>query len=102
MHILVLLGFVLTLSAAALKTVYAVGLPDWAICALLAAEVAATALNARNTQDSLMRFKTSWRNRLADSLRPPNTAPQMLLPLLFVNRRIIGKFARALLHGKSM
>ncbi len=70
--------------------------------AILAADVAASALDSANVQDSLMRFKDSWRDRLADSLRPPNASPQMLLPLLFVNKRIVGKFTRAILHGESI
>jgi len=70
--------------------------------ALLAAEVAAAALSSRQPQATLMRFKTSWREALADALRPPNTALQMLLPLLFVNRKIITRFTRALLYGEPI
>jgi len=67
--------------------------------ALLADEIAREGLNAPNTQEVLGRFKTAWRDKLAEALRPPSTSLQMLLPLLFVNRRMVGKFTRALLEG---
>jgi len=70
--------------------------------ALLAAKVAAEALKARDVQGELMKFKTVWRRSLADSLRPPNTSLHMLLPLLFVNERIVAKFTRALLYGENI
>jgi len=70
--------------------------------ALLAAETAAAALRSSEPQNALTRFKTSWREPLAESLRPPSTAIQMLLPLLFVNRKLVPRFARALLCGESM
>jgi flavin-dependent dehydrogenase len=70
--------------------------------ALLAAKVAADALGSKDVQGELMQFKTSWRQTLADSLRPPNTSLHMLLPLLFVNERIVSKFTRALLYGESI
>ena len=70
--------------------------------ALLACEVALAALKARDVQEALMAFKTSWRRGLADYLRPPNTSLRMLLPLLFVNQRILAKFTRALLYGENI
>ena len=70
--------------------------------ALLAAEIARVALGRKNLQEALIRYKTSWRDSLADRLRPPNTALQMLLPLLFVNQRIVAKFTRALLYGEKI
>ena len=60
------------------------------VCAsLLAARTADAALDADDVQDKLMEYKTSWRPALADRLRPPNTSLRMMLPLLFVNRRIL-------------
>lgn len=70
--------------------------------ALLAAKAAADALGGKDVQNELMKFKTSWRRTLADSLRPPNTSLHMLLPLLFVNERIVSKFTRALLYGENI
>jgi len=70
--------------------------------ALLAADVAIEALHSSQPQNTLMKYKTSWRKSLADYLRPPNTSLHMLLPLLFVNRRIVSKFTRALLYGENI
>jgi hypothetical protein len=70
--------------------------------ALLAADVALEALTSPEPQGTLMKFKTSWRRSLADYLRPPNTSLHMLLPLLFVNQRIVSKFTRALLYGENI
>ena len=70
--------------------------------AMIAAEIAATAIVHKHMQEDLMRFKTAWRKSLADYLRPPNTSLQMLLPLLFVNQQIVTKFTRALLLGDNI
>lgn len=70
--------------------------------ALLAADLAAKALKADDPQSALMSFKNQWRKALADYLRPPNTSLHMLLPLLFANERIVGKFTRALLYGENI
>lgn len=70
--------------------------------ALLAADTALEALRSANPQGTLMKYKTSWRRSLADYLRPPNTSLHMLLPLLFVNQRIVSKFTRALLYGENI
>jgi len=70
--------------------------------ALLAADVAVAALGSDQPQNTLMKYKTSWRKPLADYLRPPNTSLHMLLPLLFVNQRIVSKFTRALLYGENI
>jgi flavin-dependent dehydrogenase len=69
---------------------------------LLAAKVARKALTAKQPQSVLMDFKKLWRKELADYLRPPNTLLSMLLPLLFVNERIVDKFTRALIHGEDI
>ena len=70
--------------------------------ALLAADVVVDALASSEPQNTLMQYKTSWRKTLADYLRPPNTSLHMLLPLLFVNQRIVAKFTRALLYGENI
>lgn len=70
--------------------------------ALLAAEVARAACKADDPQNVLSDFKFSWRQPMAEFLRPPNTSLSMLMPLLFVNSRIAAKFTTALLHGKSI
>lgn len=69
---------------------------------ILAAKTALAALQSKDPQETLMSFKISWRKALAGYIRPPNTSPQMLLPLLFANRRIVGKFTRALLYGHDI
>lgn len=70
--------------------------------AIIAADIAAAALDSADIQDAMMRFKTEWRKTLADYLRPPSTSLHMLLPLLFVNSRIVSKFTRALLYGENI
>ena len=70
--------------------------------ALLAAEAAHAALDAADPQDALMGYKSSWRETMAEFLRPPNTSLAMLMPLIFVNARIAAKFSQALLHGQSI
>ena len=70
--------------------------------ALIAADIAIGALKSPEPQGALMKYKTLWRRSLADYLRPPNTSLQMLLPLLFVNQRIVPKFTRALLYGENI
>jgi len=67
--------------------------------ALLAAEVIARALDADSCQEVLNTYKTIWRESLADFLRPPNTAVHLLMPLLFVNERMVNRFTRAMLYG---
>lgn len=70
--------------------------------ALLGAEVAIEALAGDKMQETLMKFKTHWRKSLASYLRPPSTSLQMLLPLLFANQNILGKFTAALISGKNI
>ncbi len=70
--------------------------------ALLGAEVTEEALAGVKLQEILMKFKTHWRKSLANYLRPPSTSLQMLLPLLFANQNILGKFTAALISGKNI
>lgn len=70
--------------------------------ALLAAETALEMLHSSNHQESLMHFKDSWRNSLADFIRPPNTSLRMLLPLLFTNKKIVARFTAAFLDGENI
>ncbi|MFW6065486.1 MAG: NAD(P)/FAD-dependent oxidoreductase [Planctomycetota bacterium] len=73
------------------------------VCAAsLAARTADEALDTDDVQDKLMAYKTSWRPSLAERLRPPNTSLRMMLPLLFVNKRILPKFTRAMLFGEAV
>ena len=69
---------------------------------LLAAEITMAALDAKDPQGELMKFKTQWRRILADYLRPPNTSLHMLLPLLFANKRMASRFSSALLFGDNI
>ncbi len=70
--------------------------------ALLAAEVVHQALDADGCQEVLNSFKTAWRGALANYLRPPNTAVHLLMPLLFVNERMVTRFTRAMLYGDAI
>lgn len=70
--------------------------------ALVAVRVIEKALDAPEEQGALGAFKNEWRKALADYLRPPNTALNMLLPLLFVNRQMVDRIARAMLYGESI
>ncbi len=70
--------------------------------ALVGADVANDALDADNPQEALMQFKTAWRTALAEYLRPPTTSLRMLMPLLFVNDRILARFTRAMLYGENI
>jgi len=69
---------------------------------ILAARAADAALKSDDPQHALMSFRDQWREPLAHYLRPPGTPLQMLLPLLFVNKRIIPRFTRTLLFGESI
>ncbi|NLW86414.1 MAG: hypothetical protein GXY38_06020 [Planctomycetes bacterium] len=70
--------------------------------AIIACDVAMEALKGGDLQNTLGKFKSEWRSELAESLRPPSTSLHMLLPLLFVNNRIVAKFTGALLHGEPI
>ena len=70
--------------------------------AIVAADVAATALKARQVQDALAAFKGQWRDTLADRIRLPETALKMLLPLIFTNKVMANRFARSILYGESI
>jgi flavin-dependent dehydrogenase len=69
---------------------------------LLAAETIQRALGAKDVQNELMTYREQWRESLAEYLRPPNTSLQMLLPLLFVNPRIVTRFTRCMLYGEEI
>lgn len=70
--------------------------------ALLAAAVAERALGATDPQGALGSYKNEWRRALADYLRPPNTSIHLLLPLVFINNRMVARFARAMLYGENI
>ena len=69
---------------------------------LLAAKLLGEALDGGKPQEKLMEFRDRWRKELADYLRPPNTAVSMLLPLMFLNPRIVPKLTAALLWGEDV
>jgi len=70
--------------------------------ALIAARTADAALRSDNTQAALSRYKTAWREELGDYLRPMSTSLQMLLPLLFINKRLVARLTDAVLFGKNI
>ncbi|MCP4379216.1 MAG: hypothetical protein GY794_23970 [bacterium] len=72
--------------------------------ALLAAACASEAItkDSENVQHHLGDFKATWRETLGEYLCPPDASLQMLLPLLFANKRIVPRFTSALLNGKKL
>jgi len=75
------------------------------ICSsLLAAGCAAAAVRKPDDvlQDKLMTYKTAWRKALGRYLCPPDTSLQMLIPLLFANKRVVPRFTKALLNGQRI
>lgn len=72
------------------------------VSALLAAELAHEVLGNSAPQERLMEFRNRWREQLGDYLRPPGTSLQLLLPLLFANKRLVKRFSEALLYGKEI
>ncbi|MCD6364761.1 MAG: hypothetical protein J7M14_02680 [Planctomycetes bacterium] len=56
--------------------------------ALLAADIAAEAVESDNCQDVLKRFEYSWRDALSHLLRQPGTPIQVLLPIALTNRKL--------------
>ncbi|MBL7219543.1 MAG: hypothetical protein ISS69_05485 [Phycisphaerae bacterium] len=71
---------------------------------LLAARCAAAVLakGDKKIQEHLGVFKTSWRKALGPYLRPPDASLQMLVPLLFANKRVVPRFTRSLLNGNKI
>ena len=53
-------------------------------------------------QDALLEFRSAWRRDMASYLQMPNVNLQFLLPLIFTNRRIADRFARAFLFGENL
>jgi len=72
--------------------------------ALLAARCAAAVLGDADEkiQEHLGGFKTSWRKALGPYLCPPDASLQMLVPLLFANKRVVPRFTRSLLNGAKI
>jgi len=70
--------------------------------ARLAAETVIEAFKAPKFQDALLNFKRRWRTEMAEHLRMPNTNMSFLLPLIFSNRQMTERFAKAVLYGKNI
>ncbi|MBT3200985.1 MAG: hypothetical protein HN350_13865 [Phycisphaerales bacterium] len=72
--------------------------------AMLAADCAASVLGQddQNTQEHLDKFKDSWRETLGQYLCPPDASLQMLVPLLFANKRVVPRFTQSLLNGDKI
>jgi flavin-dependent dehydrogenase len=72
--------------------------------ALLAARCASAVLDQgdENLQEHLGEFKTLWRDALGQYLCPPDASLQMLVPLLFANKRVVPRFTRSLLNGDKI
>lgn len=69
--------------------------------AFLAVDTCVDALKTPHPQDVLMEFDSRWRRELVDYLRPPNSDVRFLLPLVFSNKRMAERVARAFLLGAS-
>ena len=69
--------------------------------ALLAAEVAAKALEADDLHATLAAFQTSWRRTLEQRLLQPATPFRVLLPLVFANPKVASRLTAALLYGQE-
>lgn len=63
--------------------------------AKLACEAIVKALPCANIQDRLGGFERLWRTELAGQLRPPNTDPQSILPLVFSNQQMADKLVES-------
>jgi len=75
------------------------------ICsALLAAKCVAAAIKKppKVLQDQLLTYKSAWRQALGRYLCPPDTNLQMLIPLLFANKRVVPRFTKALMKGERI
>ncbi len=70
--------------------------------AMVAAEVTDRALSGQGVQEALADYKRQWRNKLADRIRPPGTSIRMLLPIVFSNKPMAARFARAFLYGEHL
>jgi len=72
--------------------------------ALLAARCVSDVLDQdpESIQEQLSLFKTSWRKMLGPYLSPPDASLQMLVPLLFANKRVVPRFTKAMLNGDKI
>ncbi|MFA6134136.1 MAG: hypothetical protein WC869_09000 [Phycisphaerae bacterium] len=70
--------------------------------AILAAEAGLAALGTQDVQDALTGYEKAWRKQLEGRLRPPTTPFQMLLPLMFANKKVAQKLTQALLTGEGI
>lgn len=70
--------------------------------ARLAAQVVHRALDGVHPQDVLRDFDTAWRTEMADYLRPPNTDLPYLLSIVFANKPMAARLARAFLNGGGL
>ena len=78
------------------------GLYPALLSARLAVEVAAEALDSKQPQDKLTEYNSRWRQDLVEYLRLPNVDLRFLMPLVFSNERMAGKFAAAFLTGQNI
>ena len=69
--------------------------------AMVAAAIAEKALKSRQPQDVLAAYKSQWRDKLADRIRPTGTSLQMLMPMVLANKAMTRRFARAFLYGEN-
>ncbi|MCY2931030.1 MAG: hypothetical protein NTV86_16380, partial [Planctomycetota bacterium] len=70
--------------------------------ALMAADVIDKSLAEGDPQVSLGDYDEIWQRTLARQLAPPSTPLSLLLPLVFVNARILARFTAAVLRGQDI
>lgn len=70
--------------------------------ALTAAQVIHHSLSERDPQVPLAAFDDAWQGLLARQLAPPSTPLSLLLPLVFVNSKILARFTAAVLRGQDI
>lgn len=70
--------------------------------AMVAADVTHRALKSKQLQETLSEYKRHWRDELSDRIRLPGTSMKMLLPIIYANKAMAGKLARAYLYGEPI
>lgn len=69
------------------------------LSAKIASETVLAALGGKT--DALSAFDAAWRTRLEKYIAMPNINVQMMLPMIFSDKRVTAKFARAFLFGEK-
>jgi len=71
-------------------------------CVLRALDADRKRAKGIHCQDELQTFKSLWRQTMAPHLQMPNVNVAFLLPLIYTNQEIAGRFGRAFLFGDNL